>query len=140
MSFVKEIYDVGKDVRTARKEYLKNQAKDEYIKVMENQLDELLTLLDSLNTKLEEYELEHVLSLNDNHLKILKMFQDSKTGSLVDTHIFPDFSIDDRIAFEELHKHGFLSNYHKNTYGQTVYFLAKDRMVEVFKALKAYGK
>lgn len=139
MSIGKDIYDIGKDINEARKEYMKTQAKDEYIKLMENQLDQAMSLLRSLEVRLQKYESDNTFRLDDSHLKILKMFKDSDTGKLVNNYLFPNFTDDDRIAFEELLHYGYLRIVSHNVYGQISYSIQSDKMVEVLKLLRTFN-
>lgn len=129
---------IAKDISEVRKEYLKSQAKDDYIKLMEIQLDQALNLLSSLEVRLHHYEDVGLFSLDDSHLKILKMFKDSKTEKLVNDYIFPEFSDDDRIAFEELLQNKYIHVVSANIYGQVVYAISKDKIVEILKLLRPY--
>ena len=56
MSIAKDIYDIGKDISNVRSKYKKTHAKEEYINLMENQLDNLLILVNTLKTKLEQFD------------------------------------------------------------------------------------
>jgi|SRR5690554_3757606 len=136
------IYDLAKNIKTARTEYKKTHAKDEYIQTMEKQLDEAFNLITNLQSDLELLliklkEIDNkTLLLNEKHKTILKAFvqKDGYTISDVELEGLVSFDLEYKIAFEELN-----NKYFKFTFGtssETFYTLNEDRRIEVLKLFR----
>lgn len=138
MSIAKEIYDVGKDIRAARKEYKKTHAKDEYIKIMEDQLDSLLVIVDELKAKIDEYEAKDVFTLNDHHKALLKMIKASPDFQIEGSVLLRNASDETRIAFEELLANDYIHNVNAmvgHLGYAPVYSFYSEKKVEILKLL-----
>lgn len=91
MGTLRDVFDIGIDLYTKKKEYLKNNNKDEYINFLEATSEELklkCEQLDSENKKLNEMieELNNPL-YDKNHAIILKWFEDTKDGEIEENEI-----------------------------------------------------
>ncbi|MDG0887875.1 hypothetical protein [Paracholeplasma manati] len=129
----------------ARKNYTLKLKKDEYIGIMENQLDQLINEMKKANARIKDLEeqLSNKLALNTHHLAIFKLFTESDIDEVIkDERInrLINRNIDLKIAFKELLDHGYISDQVAFDFDDLYYYIADEKKVEVLKIIKDPSK
>lgn len=81
------VYTVTKDINEARREYKIKHQKDEYIQLMEGQIDLLISHLKTAEEKI--IQLQGIINdkskfvISDRHMRFLKLFYESGTDNRV---------------------------------------------------------